>query len=653
MTAERGGRVSATWPFSTVMFAIVPRRSVSTAPFSTRVPPILHDARRRLRVVVEGDENRFPRRGPREGVLLLGDVQLLQRAATQRFELVPQMNDAPQVIEHVLLLRRSTGRGERVARVARESARHAPAVVRIARARNRDLVPVVDLRNAARRHDERLRQLQPGGRRSRLVHEPQHVVVAEKHHEPGRVGIQVIASEHLRDFPYWLTLREGSADREEERKIEQRVDLGVYAVEAGGAAREKRHERGVAVVQLADGRELRVLALERLHPALPEGARHVRPRVLPDPVEAERTHPPQRVLDDVPGDLVIVLIQVGQDVDEPSIERVALRLGRRMRILQCPGLPCVGDVLRFGAVEPCRRRRVGHPRVVRTRVVRDLVLNHLDAKPLGRLHEGQEIGHRAKVLLDPIEVHGAVAVIVGNREVVVLLFLIQVVDVVVPRVQPESRDAQVLQVRQLLADAGKVAAVVIAALGSIEQARRGRRVVVGRVAVPEPVWHQQVNDIVRGEPLKPSGARKRSRDLERSIRGAGRRGDAQPASARRRGRINRHVDEQVRARRIDTDEADGEPIPDGVDASALQASAVDQNANRVPRVTGPPVRRFDFADAWLGRGQTRSRQERKKSGRKQRAPGLHGGWERYCFTNAPLASTVAGCPPARFAADPP
>src|SRR3954469_19679558 len=103
----------------------------------------------------------------------------------------------------------------------------------------------------------------------------------------------MIAREHLRDLPNGFPLRERTSDREEQGKVEERVDLRVHAVEACSTARKERHERRIAIVQLTDDRQLRVLALESLHPALPEGARHIRPRVLPDTVEAEDADPPE------------------------------------------------------------------------------------------------------------------------------------------------------------------------------------------------------------------------------------------------------------------------------------------------------------------------------------------------------------------------
>ena len=90
-------------------------------------------------------------------------------------------------------------------------------------------------------------------------------------------------------------------------------------------------------------------------------------------------------------------------------------------------------------------------------------------RPVHQLAQRREV---AEVLLDRVEVHGAVAVVVGDRLAVVGLALVQVVDVVVPGVEPERGDAEVLQVRQALDHAAQVAAVVVAALRAVEEALR-------------------------------------------------------------------------------------------------------------------------------------------------------------------------------------
>ena len=85
-------------------------------------------------------------------------------------------------------------------------------VVGIAAARQADLVTVVQLWHAARREQERLRELQAGRGRARLVHEARHVVISEKRSQLRRVGIQVIACEDLRQLTHGTTSREHLPD---------------------------------------------------------------------------------------------------------------------------------------------------------------------------------------------------------------------------------------------------------------------------------------------------------------------------------------------------------------------------------------------------------------------------------------------------------
>ncbi len=116
----------------------------------------------------------------------------------------------------------------------------------------------------------------------------------------------------------------------------------------------------------------------------------------------------------------------------------APQFGCGMRVDQRPGLPGVRQVMRFGAVEPGGRGRIFHPRMIRSGVVRHLVLNHLDAHAVRGIHQFAELGQRAEVLFHAVEIDRAVAVIIGDALVLVSLALIQAVDVVINRVDPEA-----------------------------------------------------------------------------------------------------------------------------------------------------------------------------------------------------------------------
>ena len=130
--------------------------------------------------------------------------------------------------------------------------------------RHRDLVAVVDERRAARGEQERegaafsAAGVAPGSLMKRGTScRPSSVTSTDG------VAVQVVARQHARDVAQRAAAGERLADRVVEREVEQRVDAGVDAVEARLAALEEGDERGVAVEELADDRELRVLLLDR------------------------------------------------------------------------------------------------------------------------------------------------------------------------------------------------------------------------------------------------------------------------------------------------------------------------------------------------------------------------------------------------------
>jgi len=124
--------------------------------------------------------------------------------------------------------------------------------------------------------------------------------------------------------------------------------------------------------------------------------------------------------------------------------------------------------MRFGAVEPGGRGRILNPRMIRTGVIGHLVLNHLEALAVRGVHQFAELGESAEVLFDAVEIHRAVAVIVGDALVVVSLALVQAVDVVVYRVDPDGGGAEILEIRQVIDDALEVAAMVVTRLLPVE-----------------------------------------------------------------------------------------------------------------------------------------------------------------------------------------
>src|SRR5205085_557259 len=196
------------------------------------------------------------------------------------------MNDAPDVVEEFLLFGRAPRAREGVAGVAGEAAGEVSARGRFVRAGHADLVAVVELRHAARREDEGVREFRARHARASLAHEAPVVVAADERDEQPRICVEIIFRERLRDLFDVLAFAEGAARGVEDGEVEERIEAAVYAVEATDSALIKRDVDGVAVLDLAEDAEVRVLALDCSSPVAPEVVRDVLPSVLAYAVNA-------------------------------------------------------------------------------------------------------------------------------------------------------------------------------------------------------------------------------------------------------------------------------------------------------------------------------------------------------------------------------
>src|SRR5205807_10130913 len=137
-----------------------------------------------------------------------------------------------------------------------------------------------------------------------------------------------------------------------------------------------------------------------------------------------------------------VLIQIGQDIDEPTIERFARYLRRRVRIAHRPCLPNIREMLGLSSIEPCRCRRIFRPWMMWPSVVCDFILNDFDSQSMRCFDEFAQFCERAEMLFDAVKIDWAVTVIIRDRTfraarlLGILLALVQVIDVVVPWCQP-------------------------------------------------------------------------------------------------------------------------------------------------------------------------------------------------------------------------
>src|SRR5205085_7967866 len=393
------------------------------------------------------------------------------------------MNDAPDVVEEFLLFGRAPRAREGVAGVAGEAAGEVSARGRLVRAGHAYLVAVVELRHAARREDEGVREFRASDGRASLAHEAPVVVAADERDQKAGVRVEVILRERLRDLLDVLAFAEGAARGVEKGEVEERIEAGVNAVEASDSSLIKRDVDGVAVFDLAEDSEVRVLAFDCRSPVAPEVVGDVLPGILAYAVNAGRADPPERVLYEIAAHLLVVLIEVGQEIQEPALQRLATALLLGVWVVEHPCLEDVLEVVCARAVVPSGRRAVVNPRVIRARVIANLVLYYFNAELVCVVNEVAQLRERAEVLLDSVEVNRAVAVEARGRCALLLLYLVGVVDVVVPGREPDCCDAQLFEVRQVVDDALEVAAVVVELVRAVVESVRLRRVVVRRVAV--------------------------------------------------------------------------------------------------------------------------------------------------------------------------
>ena len=408
------------------------------------------------------------------------------------------------------------------------------------------LVAVVDDRVATRQVHQRVRELVAGeplgvaGARVRggdEVADPAHVVVAEegRHRIDVGVGVRVpvvVLEERLQGVGRLRVGREALRGGLE-REVEHGLDLV--------GRREARLVRPRGVEDLAEHEEVALalltrVAQDRRPEALPERVVDVLHRVDPEAVDAQLADPGP-VDADHAADHARVLGEQVVEAEEVAVERV-LAGERRVAavVVERDVVEPAGDLeVALGGIE---HRRVGEARVrverreaaragvvavvehaprgvlVRHRVlrhvrparallvaddvggvVRDDVEVDLHPAGVGGVDERPQVRVRAQVRVDLREVGDPVAVVAGARPVLELHGL-----VLEARREPDRVGAQALDVVDPVQQALQVAAVVEALGGRVEPvlepAARDPAVVVGRVAVLEPVGHDEVEVLV-------------------------------------------------------------------------------------------------------------------------------------------------------------
>src|ERR1043165_7709242 len=128
--------------------------------------------------------------------------------------------------------------------------------------------------------------------RPRLAHETFVVVPAQQGDENVRVSVEIIFCKSLCDLSQLFAFRESAAQGIEERKVQKRIEGGIYAVEADAPALKERSVDDIAVFDFADDAERWILALNCHSPSRPESVGHVLPGVFADAVETRDAYPP-------------------------------------------------------------------------------------------------------------------------------------------------------------------------------------------------------------------------------------------------------------------------------------------------------------------------------------------------------------------------
>ena len=235
---------------------------------------------------------------------------------------------------------------------------------------------------------------------------------------------------------------------------------------------------------LADDVIVGVFGLNRLAPLAHHRLVGVRIGILPDAVDATVLDPPDRVLDQVSRHVRILLVEIGHRGDEPAVQHPVAVVVGRVRI-EVDLLVVIRLHVIVQVIEPILARDIFHPGVVAAAVVEDHVHNDLHTSLVSIVDEVDIFLVGAETWVYTIIV-GCRVTVIGTTFHIIFQY----------GIEPDCRDAQVLDIIHVLFDAGQVAPVagvgVIAVyLISLPQ---GDLVVVG-VAVGEAVRHDQVEDI--------------------------------------------------------------------------------------------------------------------------------------------------------------
>src|SRR6266581_5915231 len=101
-----------------------------------------------------------------------------------------------------------------------------------------------------------------------------------------------------------------------------------------------------------------------------------------------------------------------------------------------------------GAVEPRWRRRILYPWMIGAGVIGNLILNDFDTELMRSINQLTQFRKRAEMLFHAVKIDSAVTVIIGYLAlwptgiIRILLAFIKLIDIVIPRRQPNCRHAK-------------------------------------------------------------------------------------------------------------------------------------------------------------------------------------------------------------------
>src|SRR5579883_617274 len=430
-------------------------------------------------------------------------------AGFERGMFAAQAQERLDIGENSLLLRRAARFGEGIPGVIVPSTGEIAAVVGVSAAGHSDFIAVAELRNPAQRECQPEGKLEFFRRTAFRRDETRDIVIAKEWNEEAGARIERIVAEHVRDARGRRTVQQDIAKRKIQREIENGREAGVDAVPAAQAADKKRGDRRIRMKDFADGGQVRINSAKSRVPSGPEAAIHAGECIQTKSVEPRTFRPPNAVLQQILRHNGVFRIEVRQNAEKPAFGEVfaeahgRMRIGQKLekivRLLFGPGVKRTVhgregiQMIRARTVEPIGERRMIHPRMQRSNMIRDGIEENLDVLLVSRSDEVLIVREGAEMGVHIIEIHGAVAVIILGSAVLH------------DGREPERGYAEILEITEVFANAAEVAAVIRARLGTVIRAGCCERFVIRRIAVRKAVRHDQVENVAGREALKSAG----------------------------------------------------------------------------------------------------------------------------------------------------